>query len=82
MADAGRRAKGRKRAASGHPGGSSGRVGVGLAPTGVAALCLSAAGGTGGGDTAGVWTRHEVYIPGWWARRGPVRFMPFGVRVQ
>jgi len=47
------------------------------------ALCPRAAGCTAGGILAGLWARPAVYIPGGWARRGPVRFpMPSGVRVE
>jgi len=47
------------------------------------ALCPCAAGGTAGGSLAGLWARPLVYVPGRWARRGPVRFpMPSGVRVE
>ena len=47
------------------------------------ASCPRAAEGTARGSWAGLWDRLVVYIPGGWARPGPLRFpMPPGVRVE
>jgi len=46
-------------------------------------LCPRASEGTARGSFADLWAQPAVYIPGGWARRGPVRLpMPSGVRVE